>query len=253
MKLFLIAFSTSPGKRESMFDTSEARHEVKPPRHVPCATITAPGRYRNDPYRASVLPPLSAVPPHTQTFTPQAETQQATLPRMNFASRKKGDVARAVEFSAFAFEHNFAFVRFKHESVCFRSSGISITVGDYVVVEGDRGENVGMVEQLFHEEPSFHVPCRIIRVATAEEAIAVTGLRLQEREMTRFVQSTADALSLRMSIVDVECQTDRQKITIYFESDGVVDFRRLQRNLYRHFGCRIWLVNWSDVVHRNRR
>ena len=213
--------------------------------------MTAPGRYRNDPYHVSVLPPLASVSQFQPQFQPH-EAVQAVLPRMTFTARKKGDVARAIDFSAPVLEAHFAYVRFKHESVCYSLSGTPITVGDYVVVEGDRGENIGMVEQLLYDEPSFHVPCRVLRVATPEEALSVTALRLQEREMTRFVQSTAESLSLPMSIVDVECQSDRQKITIYFDSDGTVDFRRLQRTLYRHFGCRIWLVKWSEVQRLRR-
>jgi cell fate regulator YaaT (PSP1 superfamily) len=166
---------------------------------------------------------------------------------MPFAARKKGEIARAGALSSNFVLPSFAFVRFKHETVLYASAGLRVSVGEYVVVEGDRGENVGMVEQLLFDQPSFPVPCSILRVASADEALGVTALRLQERELTQFVQTRADSLSIPMRIVDVECQFDRQKITIYFEADGVVDFRALQRTLYRHFGCRIWLVNWNEI------
>jgi cell fate regulator YaaT (PSP1 superfamily) len=143
-------------------------------------------------------------------------------------------------------------VRFKHETLLFSSCGVSLSVGDYVVTQGDRGENIGMVEQVLNQAPNLSVPSRILRIALPDEALDLAALRLHEREMTHLVQSKADCLSLPMRIVDVECQSDHQKITVYYEAAGVVDFRQLQRVLYRQFGCRIWLVNWNEVRRNSR-
>ena len=44
-----------------------------------------------------------------------------------------------------------------------------------------------------------------------------------------------------MKMEDVEFQYDGQKVTIYYSSNGSVDFRQLQRQLFRDFRCRVWL------------
>jgi len=35
---------------------------------------------------------------------------------------------------------------------------------------------------------------------------------------------------------------------VFFASKCFVDFRKLQRSLFREFRCRIWLVNWAEVL-----
>lgn len=176
--------------------------------------------------------------------------------------RMKVEVARAVDFDHDEeavhntdprplHQERFAFVRFKHETCCYRLS-FYLRSGDYVVVEADRGFNVGMVERVTAEAPAFRVHSSATRAATAEEAMALTALRLEERQVIDYVQGAADACHIPLQVVDVEFQFDRNKLTIYFQSDSVVDFRRLQRALFKQFGCRIWLVKWQDVP-RDRR
>lgn len=233
--------------------------------------LAAGGRYRNDPYCASVLPQLQPQPPTTQAHS-QPSTARVPLPpvhahhhhttpllhhRGGFASRMKGDVARAS--AAFVDEEDpiatsgaatFAYVRFKHDSCCYHippSSSCNVRSGDYVVVDADRGMNAGMVERVTHDSPSYPVHSQVMRFATHEEVMALTCLRLEEREVLDYVQEAAEYCGLNMRVVDVEFQFDRRKLTIYFEAAAMVDFRRLQRALFKQYGCRIWLVLWRDV------
>ena len=53
-----------------------------------------------------------------------------------------------------------------------------------------------------------------------------------------------------MTILDTELQFDGNKLIIYYTpANGAshVDFRGLQRALFREFGCRIWFTDWADV------
>ena len=44
-----------------------------------------------------------------------------------------------------------------------------------------------------------------------------------------------------MTVVDVEYQFDRHKITIYYDSPLRIDFRELVRDLFSSFKARIWM------------
>lgn len=44
-----------------------------------------------------------------------------------------------------------------------------------------------------------------------------------------------------MTVVDVEYQFDRHKITIYYDSPVRIDFRELVRDLFSSFKARIWM------------
>ena len=46
---------------------------------------------------------------------------------------------------------------------------------------------------------------------------------------------------LPMTVVDVEYQFDRHKITVYYDSPLRIDFRELVRDLFSSFKARIWM------------
>lgn len=224
-----------------------------PPAAARQSATSEGARFQHNPYQASVLPRLAPQPPQSIATKPQlAPTHvhhnmhhyESALPRVGgFASRKKGEISRAQEIM----KGGYAYVRFKHSLHCF-SCAFQLHSGDYVVVEADRGINIGLVERVLLETPDGLSVPDAIRVASNDEAVQLTALRLEERTIRQFVQDTADSLGLPMSVVDVELQFDRNKLIVYFESRDIVDFRRLQRILFRNFGCRIWLTQWKDVA-----
>ena len=141
----------------------------------------------------------------------------------------------------------YALVRFKYETTMYRC-GFHVQSGDIVVVEADRGENTGTVEEVTNVIPNFNVTSRVIRLADADEARALRKQRNQV-VVTQVVRKTAKTIDdLKINIVDTEMQADGKKLTVYYSADGYVDFRQLQRNLYRRFQCRIWLVNINAVA-----
>jgi len=44
-----------------------------------------------------------------------------------------------------------------------------------------------------------------------------------------------------MEVHYAEYQYDKKKLTFYYESRARVDFVALLKDLYREFGCRIWM------------
>lgn len=143
----------------------------------------------------------------------------------------------------------FAFVRFKFECCCYRTP-FPLRIGDRVLVEGDRGVSMGLVERVAAEKPiPGPVPCFVLRRASEDELRHGSELRVRELEATQLATEWALHYRLPIRIVDTEFQFDCQKLTVFFDSSCFVDFRRLQRALYREYACRIWLVNWKDVRH----
>jgi cell fate regulator YaaT (PSP1 superfamily) len=102
------------------------------------------------------------------------------------------------------------------------------------------------------DAPAFHVPSRILRRATETEVALISETRGREASAAARIQDMVHELHLPLRIVDAEIYTDGSKMTVFFAAKGHVDFRQLQRNLFREFHRRIWLINYAEVQYRNR-
>lgn len=122
-----------------------------------------------------------------------------------------------------------------------------------VIVEADRGEDLGSVhsvgdearirnDRLAHgtkEEPPAR---RILRLASEADVAQARILREQEDELARHrARDLVKQHGLLMKVTDAEWQFDRMKLTLYFTADKRVDFRALVRDLASTFRARIEL------------
>jgi cell fate regulator YaaT (PSP1 superfamily) len=112
-------------------------------------------------------------------------------------------------------------------------------VGDYVIVEGDRGQDMGRVLEVLPLKGTS--VARVVSIATTKERDTLLALRKEEGAAVRLCQQRVKEHGLRMKIEDVEFQYDGGKVTIYYSSNCAIDFRQLQRQLFRDFRCRVWL------------
>lgn len=137
-------------------------------------------------------------------------------------------------------------VQFKRQRF-FYGGSFALDVGEYVVVGGDRGEDIGRVvavQQHWEGPPRGckEGPGKALRRATAAE---VQLMRTDQREAENEAVAVAAAATLKygldMAIVDAEYQFDRRKLTFYYESALRPDFRHLIRELYQRFHARIWM------------
>lgn len=138
-------------------------------------------------------------------------------------------------------------VRFKRSTRQLVGSQHTI-VGSYVIVEGDRGRDFGVVESVSGScvGPTSSSHRSIIAYATEEEVVRHEGLRAFEEECTQMVQRRVAEchMTKTMAVQCVEYQFDMTKVTVFFKSlKQAVDFRHLQRVLFRDFRCRVWLQN----------
>ena len=127
-----------------------------------------------------------------------------------------------------------------------------IDISDYVVVEADRGEDLGRVTAAgaIAERKcsgcstgcSAPVPTlRLLRRAEPTEVELAVSLRADEPRVRRVAREKVIQHGLKMKVSDAEWQVDRNKLTIYFTAERRVDFRELVRDLARTFRTRIEL------------
>lgn len=149
----------------------------------------------------------------------------------------------------------------------------SVTIGDFVVVEADRGEDIGIVSDVlpmktFVERRIYmktsveddNVIGRIVRVASVAERQFLPEKFHDEDNILQFCRELSHSTyRLPMVIHDVEYQFDRHKLTVYYAADSRVDFREFVRDLFSAYKARIWmkklntqrpikLENWATVA-----
>lgn len=147
-----------------------------------------------------------------------------------------------------------AMIKFKHTKTAFLYDPQvfgDLESGEMVVTEADRGEDIGYVITGFHEpkQPKKEKPNRICRRANDVDREHLERVRAQEVDALMYCREAVRmaGLSDHMSIVDVEFQADFKRLNVFFvgkKHRRQVDFRELQRHLFRHFRCRIWISNW---------
>ena len=149
----------------------------------------------------------------------------------------------------------FAMVRFKFtEEVYYvpEEERRDIAIGDLVVVEGDRGENVGVVSLDMTASHRVHDPVhgKVLRRGLNRDRKKYYQSRRRETIATTYCQERVAEFQLQMCVLDTEFQTDGNKLTIYYRRtcSSPVDFRQLQRAVYKHYRCRVWLLNWDSYA-----
>jgi len=123
-------------------------------------------------------------------------------------------------------------------------SELRLDLGDFVVVQAERGEDMGRVllkGDLAQRKTRPRGMKQVVRKATEEDMTRLKDNDKLEEEAFRVCEKRIAARELKMRLVDVECQFDRNKITFYFTADKRVDFRELVKDLAASFKTRIEL------------
>ncbi|KAM5534363.1 hypothetical protein V8D89_011956 [Ganoderma adspersum] len=152
-----------------------------------------------------------------------------------------------------------------------------IRVGDLVIVEADRGKDLGKVVNdtiTLAEVEAFQKHQKLMSMGHADvhgvptspagaSGGAVKDInpkmiygKAQHRDtqgLAAKAQDEAKALELcrtkvrqrklPMEVVDAEYQWDRRKLTFYFVAEKRIDFRELVRELFRLYKTRIWMAS----------
>ena len=127
---------------------------------------------------------------------------------------------------------------------------LDFQTGDFIVVEADRGVDLGMVNmvgemvrlRLRSKALDEHAEYpNVVRVAGLADIERLESNREKEAESFHIGRRAIDRLNLPMKLVDVEWQFDHSKVTFYFTADHRVDFRQLVRDLAARFRTRVEL------------
>jgi cell fate regulator YaaT (PSP1 superfamily) len=145
-------------------------------------------------------------------------------------------------------------IRFKGKRRDFYTAHVTppIRVREYVVVEADRGQDLGVVTSLGDLarrkcevcddcQPNSLPSKRMLRRAAPVDVERLVTLRGEEDDIRKSVREMVEEQRLKMKISDAEWQWDRNKLIIYFTADKRVDFRVLVRNLAKKYRTRIEL------------
>jgi hypothetical protein len=163
--------------------------------------------------------------------------------------------------------YNVKFKRTQRSFILGDQAPQEITVGTYVKVEADRGEDLGVVQSRLPAEgyktnrPDGSSPGmmeisglggggigygatdlkQILRPATKEEISLLDDKTQEEESLLKICRSKVRQRGLSMNVVDAEYQFDRHKVIFFFEAEGRVDFRELVRDLFSIYKTRIWM------------
>ena len=183
-------------------------------------------------------------PPATSSSLRSARENHAVT-----ASRSPEDTANA--------QPSFVEVRFKGaRRDYFSCEGHPPAVGDYVIVEADRGRDMGRVsaagavaERKCSSSGGCATPTpaqKVIRIASSAEVARVTELRSDEDKVRAQARTMARERGLNMKVTDAEWRFDRKYLLIYFTAPKRVDFRRFLPELHRTFRARVRLEHIGD-------
>lgn len=122
------------------------------------------------------------------------------------------------------------------------SRSLELNPGVYIIVEAERGEDMGIILREFLAVVNLKSqPQPITRIATDDDQNKLNFNRDKEQESFTECQALIHKHGLDMKLVDVEYQFDCNKLTFYFTADQRVDFRELVKDLAAIYKTRIEL------------
>ncbi len=125
---------------------------------------------------------------------------------------------------------------------CFRCAPGIAALGDWCIVNVDRGQDIGKLMALGVDcDDEVHERQTVVRVCHPGDLRQFALNRKEAREQITPCREEIAVHKLGMKIIDAEYTFDRSKIVFYFAADERVDFRALVRDLARHLHIRIEL------------
>jgi len=131
----------------------------------------------------------------------------------------------------------------------------SLEPGNMVIVEAERGEDLGTVSKQVPEHCHIELderPPSVLRPATPEDLSKLEQNLADEKTAIVKCAELVEKHGLPMKLIESEYQHDRNKLTFYFTADHRVDFRALVRDLAAIYKTRIELrqIGVRDAARR---
>ncbi len=137
-------------------------------------------------------------------------------------------------------------VRLRHagQFYDFDAADMDLRVGDWVVVETSRGQDLGQVLFAPSEVAAENVRGElkpVVRLANESDLRRMERSREKEAEVLARAREKVAEAGIPMRLVAAEYTYNGRSLTIYFTAEKRVDFRDLVRELAREFRARIEL------------
>ncbi|KAI3647160.1 hypothetical protein MP228_007381 [Amoeboaphelidium protococcarum] len=124
-------------------------------------------------------------------------------------------------------------------------SANSFNVGDLVIVEADRGFDLGKISEInsVAEDVTPDDVSRILRLARPNEVNQLIDKARDEEKALKVIKAKVQQKGYPMEVIDAEYQHDKKRLTFYFVAESRVDFRDLVKDLFKIFKTRIWMCS----------
>ncbi|MDP8215151.1 MAG: stage 0 sporulation family protein [Candidatus Euphemobacter frigidus] len=126
----------------------------------------------------------------------------------------------------------------------YRRRELRIELGDYCILEAERGVDYGKVMALpgeIKKEDLKKQPKKIIRVMTKEDHGQIEVNREKARNAFQTCHEKVIEKGITMKLVAAEYSFDQSRLLFYFTAEGRIDFRELVKDLAAIFKTRIEL------------
>lgn len=127
----------------------------------------------------------------------------------------------------------------------YLTNGLKFDIGDYVIVEADRGLEYGQVttdvEAILDKDTQGEPLRKIIRKMNPWDHNQIEKNKKKAAELLGSCSQKIESHKLAMKLIDAEYSFDRSKIIFYFTSENRVDFRELVKDLANTYRARIEL------------
>ena len=126
----------------------------------------------------------------------------------------------------------------------YSPGGVKFKIGDYVIVEADRGLDYGQVlsDTAAILDSDVEEPLRrVVRKANPWDTHQIEKNKKKIKEVMGVCSRKIREHRLSMKLIDAEFTFDRSKVIFYFTADGRIDFRELLKDLANVFKTRIEL------------
>lgn len=126
----------------------------------------------------------------------------------------------------------------------FSPNGFELNVGDYVIVETEKGRDIVRITKSIHNVDAENLvePLKnVVKIASEEEIKMADENNKKAESLIGEVKALVREEELEMKVISVECNYNYTRLTINFTSDNRVDFRDLVKKLADKYKVRIEL------------
>ena len=127
---------------------------------------------------------------------------------------------------------------------CFEIGALHLKVDDAVIVETDRGVNMGTVvvpPEQAELPPGVEEDAvkKVLRKAREDDFAKLEENRQREQEAARLCREKISGFGLQMKLVRAELMHDSNRVIFYFTAENRVDFRELVKELAHQLHVRV--------------